>query len=221
MYKSRISHSRQASLCTRSGIQKIFALATLLTASSAQAFVFDDVDPDALLGSSRGGSWQWDYCYNKPDSEAVPVDPRSLVKPGFSQNRAVHFNAYWAECHADPEAVQEHAHPETCGELREQFNAGQGLMDTGSENVAALFAGNNYMGPESAGGISTFSAQQYNNLWKIWGGYFSRPNNFDSLVANRYGSGFAEGRNPYPLTGEDPNLTVSYTHLTLPTNREV
>ena len=34
-----------------------------------------------------------------------------------------------------------------------------------------------------------------------------RPDNFDELVAERYGSAFGPGRNPYPRPGEDPNRT--------------
>ncbi|WP_348675182.1 hypothetical protein [uncultured Abyssibacter sp.] len=182
------------------------AVLALLAAAPAQGFVFDD-DPDALLGSSRGGTWQWDYCVGKPDATPVPVDPRTLVQPGVSDGKAVHFNTRWAECHVDPELVQEHGHPETCGGLRDQFEAGARLMDTGGEGVAALFAGDNYHDAEAAGGVSTFSATQYNKLWQIWGGFFARPGNFDQLVAQRYGSGFSQGRNPYPLPGENPNAT--------------
>lgn len=181
-------------------------LGSFLFNTPAHAYVFDD-DPNALLGSSRGGMAQWDYCYGKPDNEPVPVDPRTLLQPGINEGKAVHFNAYWAECHVDPEAVKEAGHPETCGELRDLYYRGHQLMDTGGEKVAALFAGNSYNDLAAAGGISTFTANQYNRLWRIWGGYRSRPENFDVLVSNRYGSGFAEGRNPYPLPGEDPNLT--------------
>ena len=184
----------------------IAGISFITCASSAQALVYND-DPNALLASSRGGSWQWDYCYDKSDSEPVPVDPRTLVQPGVNDGKAVHFNAHWVECHTDPDAVQEHAHPETCGELRAQFERGAALMDTGGENVAALFVGNNYHDAAAAGGIASFTAAQYNQLWTIWGGFFSRPANFDTLVANRYGSGMAEGRNPYPLPGENPNLS--------------
>ena len=179
---------------------------TLTVSTISHAFVYDD-DPDALLGSSRGGLWQWDYCYGKDDSEPLPADPRTLVQPGISDGKAVHFNAYWAECHVDPEAVQEEAHADTCGELRDYFYRGERLMDTGGDGVAALFVGNSYNDWAAAGGIATFTASQYNRLWRIWGGFSQRPNNFDELVSNRYGSGFSEGRNPYPLPGEDPNQT--------------
>ena len=62
---------------------------------------------------------------DKDDSTPVPVDPRTLVQPGVSDGKAVHFNAYWAECHADPEAVQEYGNPETCGEVRDFFYRGE------------------------------------------------------------------------------------------------
>ncbi|AUM12592.1 rubber dioxygenase RoxB [Ketobacter alkanivorans] len=182
----------------------LFCSAT--TSQFAHAFVYDD-DPDALLGSSRGGMALWDFCYDKDDSEPLPVDPRTLLQPGISDGKAVHFNVNWAECHTDPVAVQEAGHPETCGELRDIFYRGETLMDTGSENVAALFVGNRYGSLAAVGGIATFNAAQYNKLWQIWGGYDERPEQFDLLVSNRYGSGIAEGRNPYPLVGEDPNRT--------------
>lgn len=175
-------------------------------AFSSNHFVFDD-DPDALLGSSRGGLAIWDFCYGKPNDAALPPDPRSLVQPGVNEGRAVHFNAYWKDCHVDPVAVNEVGTPKTCGELRAQFYRGEELMDTGSPGVSALFAGSNYKAIEAIWGISVFPARQYNKLWKIWGGYSDRPDNFDYLVAERYGSGLSQGRNPYPLPGEDPNLT--------------
>ncbi|HET8706241.1 MAG TPA: hypothetical protein VFM46_08070, partial [Pseudomonadales bacterium] len=177
-----------------------------LHTSPAQAYVFDK-DPNALLGSSHGGNAQWDFCYGKPDDTALPVDPRTLVKEGISDGKAVHFNTVWRECHVDPEAVQEAGHPTTCGELRAVFNKGHMIMDTGSPGVAALFTGEKYNSAAAVGGISVFSAVQYNKLWKRWGGFSSRPANFDQLVAERYGSGLSPGRNPYPLPGENPNLT--------------
>lgn len=183
-----------------------FLISSIFLTTAASAFVYDDA-PDALLGSSHGGNRQWDFCYGKPDQAALPVDPRTMVQPGVSDGKAVHFNAYWKECHRDPVAVQEAGHPTTCGELREVFHRGEALMDTGNPAAAALFAGTRYNAAAAAGGISTFSAVQYNKLWKIWGGYSKRPDNFDVLVTQRYGSGMAASRNPYPLPGEDPNAT--------------
>lgn len=180
----------------------------LLTGVSTNtlAFVYDE-KPDALLGSSHGGLAQWDYCYNKPDSTPLPPDPRTLIQPGISDGRAVHFNAFWKECHSDPHAVQEWGNSATCGELRAKHYRGEALMETGNPGVAALFAGTRYDAPAAAWGISTFSARQYNKLWKIWGRFPSRPANFDQLVAERYGSGLHTQRNPYPLPDEDPNQT--------------
>lgn len=177
----------------------------LIASSSVHAFVYDD-DPDALLGSSRGGQALWDFCRGKADSTPVPVDPRSLVQPGVSDGKAVHFNAFWKECHADPVAVQEIGHVETCGELRTMFERGAALMDTGNPSAGALFAGTAYYSAAAAGGISVFPAEQYNKVWTSWG-LAERPANFDELVAQRYGSGLSAGPNPYPLPGEDPNLT--------------
>jgi hypothetical protein len=160
-----------------------------------------------LLGSSRGGSARWDYCYGKPDSATLPPDPRWLVQPGVSNGRAVHFNAFWKDCHIDPVAEQEVGAAQTCGELRDRFYLGDELLNTGGPGAGTLFTGFDPTAPESLFGIATFSASQFNNLWTIWGGFLSRPDNFDQLVAERYGSGFGPDRNPYPLPGENPNLT--------------
>ncbi|WP_116809520.1 hypothetical protein [Steroidobacter cummioxidans] len=160
-----------------------------------------------LIKSSRGGSQLWDYCEGKGDATLLPADPRSLVQPGIGTGRAVAFNAFWKDCHTDPAAVQEAGHPKTCGELRQRFYRGDGLLDTGSRTVAALFTGDNPTTIESVFGAATLTAAQYNSLWVSWGGFLLRPDNFDELVAERYGSVFGAGRNPYPKPLEDPNRT--------------
>ena len=157
-----------------------------------------------LLGSSRGGSALWDFCEDKPDDATLPADPRSLVQPGVNEDAAVHFNIWWRNCHEDPEAVQEVGTPEDCGELRARFYRGDLLLDTGSHGVAGLFTGTD---PDSNQRSSTFTAAMFNQVWQVWGGYQTRPDNFDELVAERYGSAFGTNPNPYPLPGEDPNLT--------------
>ncbi|MEW6775609.1 MAG: hypothetical protein AB1405_04915 [Bdellovibrionota bacterium] len=161
----------------------------------------------SLLGSSRGGSPVWDYCYGKPDNTPVPVDPRRLVQPGVSDGKAVHFNAFYKDCHVNPAAVEEIGAAQTCGELRQRFYWGDSLLETGGPGVGALFTGTDPYALEAGLGIATFTAGQYNNLWKIWGSFLWRPSNFDTLVSERYGSGFKTGRNPYPKPGEDPNKT--------------
>ena len=118
-----------------------------------------------LIYSSHGGSSQWNYCYGKSDSTAVPTDPRSLVQPGVSDGRAVSFNAFWKDCHVDPVAVQEEGHAKTCGELRARFYHGNSLLDTGAPGVGALFTGNDPTTVESVFGTSTLTAAQYNALW--------------------------------------------------------
>lgn len=163
---------------------------------------------DALLGSSRGGSALWDFCYGKTDDTVLPIEPRALVQPGVNEGKAVHFNVAWKDCHVLPEVLaEEEGAAQTCGELRERFDHGDALLDTGSDGVAALFAGNYPLTVKGAFGISTFPATQYNKLWKIWNGFWWRPDNFDQLVAERYGSGFGPNPNPYPLPGENPNKT--------------
>jgi len=197
------------------------AIASVLFSATAAQAASD------LLYSSRGGSAQWNYCYGKPDAAVLPADPRTLVQPGISDGRAVIFNAFWKDCHTDPVAIQEVGPATTCGELRERFYKGDLLLDTGSAGVAALFAGNDPTTLESGFGTSTLTASQYNALWTTWGGFLLRPDNFDDLVAERYGSAFGPGRNPYPKPFEDPNRTNGgtgrlpemFTQLRLPDGR--
>jgi mono/diheme cytochrome c family protein len=180
-----------------------------------------------LIYSKRGGSAQWDWCYGKADSAVMPPDPRTLVQPGVNTGRAIAFNAYWKDCHVDPVAVQEAGHAKTCGELRARFNRGNTLLDTGANGVGALFTGNDTTTLESVFGTSTMTAAQYNLLWTSWSGFLVRPDNFDDLVAERYGSAFGTGRNPYPKPLEDPNRTNGgtgrlpemFTQLRLPDGR--
>src|SRR5215831_4586670 len=102
-----------------------------------------------LLGSSRGGSPRWDFCRGQPDDAVLPADPRSLVQPGTSDGRAVYFNAFYKDCHVDPQAVQETGAAATCGELRARFDRGEGLLHTGGPAVGGLFSGTNAMSVES------------------------------------------------------------------------
>jgi formylglycine-generating enzyme required for sulfatase activity len=186
----------------RGARRRRLAAALLLTLPCAAAA--DDDPTQALLGSRRGGSFTWDYCEGKPDATPLPPDPRTLAQPGTNAGKAVHMNTYWKNCHVDPVAVQEVGAAETCGELRERFYRGELLLDTGSAHPAGLFTGTD---PDSNLLGSTFSADAYNQVWMVWGGYVQRPQNFDELAAQRYGSGFGPNPNPYPLPGEDPNLT--------------
>jgi mono/diheme cytochrome c family protein len=177
------------------------ALAFVLLFASAASAATD------LIYSKRGGSPLWDWCSGKADSTALPPDPRSLIQPGISNGKAVHFNAFWRDCHLDPVAVEEVGHAKTCGELRARFWRGNGVLDTGGPDVAALFTGDDPTTLESLFGSSTMTAAQYNSLWLSWGGFLLRPDNFDELVAERYGSVFGPGRNPYPKPLENPNWT--------------
>jgi endo-cleaving rubber dioxygenase len=154
-----------------------------------------------LLGSKRGGHLWFDFCEGKDDSAALPVDPRALVQPGISDGKAVYFNAWWKDCHADPELVGEQPHPATCGELRASAARGAVLM----EGNGAQGAGN-FFGADGEGSAFSTTAEGYNNLWRIWG-MSERPDNFDELVAERFGVPRSYARNPYPLPGEDPNQT--------------
>ncbi len=147
-----------------------------------------------LLGGPRGGNVWGNFCAGQPDSAALPRDPRTLVQPGVNSGKAVAFNAYWRTCDNGV------PRPTTCGELRAQSALG-GIVGLGNGEIGSptSFAG----GSASPSGLP---ADQYNSLWQVWG-LSSRPDNFDTLVAERYGSPASLVRNPYPLPGEDPNAT--------------
>ncbi|HSW13630.1 MAG TPA: hypothetical protein VLI06_12370 [Solimonas sp.] len=160
------------------------------------------IDPGTLLpllGSSRGGHRWFDYCEGKGNEALLPPDPRSLVVSGINEGKAVHYNAYWKDCHADPELVGERAHPKTCGELRESHARGAVLM----KGNGAVGAGN-FFAATGEGDLFSTTAEGYNRLWFIWG-LPGRPDNFDDLVAERFGVPRSVERNPYPLPNEDPN----------------
>jgi len=152
-----------------------------------------------LLGSRHGGHAWFDFCEDKGDDTPLPADPRALVVPGVNAGKAVYYNAYYKDCHADPALVGEQAHPQTCGELRASLARGRVIMEgNGVPGAASFFAG------QEPAGYASIPASTFNRLWLAWG-LASRPDNFDELVAERYGSGTVAVRNPYPLEGEDPN----------------
>jgi mono/diheme cytochrome c family protein len=152
-----------------------------------------------LLGSAHGGHLWSAFCEGKSDDTALPPDPRSLVVEGANRDKAVFFNAYWRNCHANPSLVGEQAHPATCGEWRGSVARGAQLMvGNGAVGAGTFFAAS------QTTSVLTLPASTYNELWKVWG-LTSRPDNFDELVTQRYGGGATSARNPYPLPGEDPN----------------
>ncbi|MDP9141458.1 MAG: hypothetical protein M3O62_11790 [Pseudomonadota bacterium] len=171
------------------------------------------VQEQPLLGSKRGGHAWFDFCEGKTDDTQLPPDPRSLVQPGVNAGKAVHFNAYWKDCHRDEVPVGEEDAAKTCGELRDQWQRGEALV----KGDGAIGAGW-YFGSNGTGG--NFTAAQYNTLWESWG-LPGRPDNFDLLAAERYGMAIGTTRNPYPLPGEDANaknggtgqLPVGFTQL--------
>ncbi len=148
-----------------------------------------------LLGSARGGHYWFDFCEGKPDSTAVPVDPRELVGPGVNQGKAVYMNAFWQTC-------QDGNHPANCGELRARVARGYPLVASDGEvGAGSFFCGNSHECNNA------FPASDYNRMWDAIWGLSARPDNFDQLVAERWGMPLAPTRNPYPLPGEDANLT--------------
>ncbi|MEK6787656.1 MAG: hypothetical protein AABY68_01730 [Pseudomonadota bacterium] len=160
-----------------------------------------------LLGSSRGGWPLHDFCQLKSDDTPLPIDPRALVQPGVNAGKAVYFNTFWKDCHVDPARVGGRPHAKTCGELRAAVARGERLLKgNGEVGAGVLFRGNDPAVSGSSSDAPVFPASAYNNLWQIWG-MSARPDNFDELVAARYGTDFGAARNPYPLPGEDPNTS--------------
>ncbi len=144
----------------------------------------DVLDELPLLGSRRALHVWDEFCEGQPDSAVLPPDPRSLVVPGFNEGKAVFYNAYWQDCHAN--APEEEKQAKTCGEFRARRDRGlHFLMD--ELPTAAV-------------------SMDYNNAWQKWG-YSERPENFEELYTLRYGLNDAPFDNPYPLPGEDPNAT--------------
>ncbi|MFC4765643.1 c-type cytochrome [Dyella koreensis] len=144
-----------------------------------------------LLGSDHGGHPWFQYCKALPDSAPLPPDPRSLVTPTF--DKAVAFNVGWHQCM--------NQQPATCGELRSQAAAGARLLNGNGANEAGW-----QFSSGQSWSLWSMPASQYNQLWLRWG-LLWRPSNFDQLVAERYGTPLSAQRNPYPLPGENPNLT--------------
>jgi hypothetical protein len=145
----------------------------------------------ALLGGDRGGHYWFLFCEGQPDETPLPPDPRSLVTETY--DKAVVFNVRWYSC-LDQQ-------PATCGELRELRDEGKTLLrGDGLPHAGWQFSG------DAASSSWAISASQYNNLWQRWG-LLARPDDYDNLLAERYGTPLSGERNPYPLPGEDPNLT--------------
>lgn len=149
----------------------------------------------ALLKSRGGGHYWFDYCADKPDDAVVPDDPRELVQPGVSDGKAVLMNAWWQTCQTDN-------HPGTCGELRAR--AERGLATVASEgrlNSGSFFSG------DFAESNYAFPAADYGGMWSTVWGLSERPEQYDELIAQRWGMPLSRVRNPYPVDGEDPNAT--------------
>ena len=131
-------------------------------------------------------------CAGKPDTAPVPIDPRSLVKPGVNANpaAAIQFNAYYVDLHNPPAPYVNRlpARPQTCGQFRASAERGRRNLEQ-----------RQYFQPMAL-------AAQYHYIYTVWG-LLIRPPDFEEQVAKRYGLYPAPFRNPYPLPGEDPNRT--------------
>lgn len=147
--------------------------------------------PATLANTDRGGHYWFRFCEGQPDETPLPPDPRSLVTP--TTDKAVVFNVSWYSCL--------NQQPADCGELRALRDAGGTLLrGNGEQGAGWQFSGDH---PSSLWSIPSL---QYNLLYLRWG-LLTRPANFDELVAERYGTPLSADRNPYPLPGENPNLT--------------
>jgi endo-cleaving rubber dioxygenase len=175
-----------ASVCSIFVFRILFALVVALVVVEGTAAA-----QSTALRSDHGGHYWFRFCQEMPDETPLPPDPRSLVTPTY--DKAVVFNVAWHGC-LDQQ-------PATCGELRELKEAGRRLLrGDGMPGAGWEFSGDH---PSSTWSISS---DQYNSLWLRWG-LLARPADFDELVAERYGTPLSGARNPYPLPGEDPNLT--------------
>jgi endo-cleaving rubber dioxygenase len=204
------------------------------TACNLQSDGGDPVAELPLLRSSRGSHVWADFCADQPDSALLPADPRELVQPGVNGNRNVVFNIDWRSC--DTNEIQR---PANCGEYRSLVSEGELVAKgQGQPGTAHMFSANGYQSMDftdpttwmEGGSFFTIPAEAYNRLWQTWSGYIlrpalpARPENFDELIAQRYGSVLGSERNPYPLPGEDPNQTnggsgqlpVAFTQLREP-----
>ncbi|MGJ8668494.1 MAG: putative rubber dioxygenase RoxC [Oceanococcus sp.] len=142
----------------------------------------DSLESYPLLGSKRAAHVWEEFCATQSDDALLPPDPRSLIRPGVNQGKAVFFNAYWEDCHVNLPEQEKQAN--TCGEYRQRRDRGQHFL---IEELP----------------VSAMSAEDFNNSWQTWG-YEQRPENFEELYTLRYGLNLAPFHNPYPLPGEDP-----------------
>jgi mono/diheme cytochrome c family protein len=171
--------------------------AQLLGFVAPQACMLSDLGGDStefpLLGSARGGHLWDDYCAGKPDTAVLPADPRTLVVPGVNQDKAVYMNAFWQTCQADDT-------PANCGEQRARVARGYPIVASAGQVGAGSF----FSGSSSSSNYAV-SASAYNSLWEQAFGLDARPDNFDQLAAERWGTALSPTRNPYPVPGENPN----------------
>ena len=147
-------------------------------------------EPLPLLGSSHAKSVWEQFCEDPANIDApLPIDPRRMIQRGFGTNegKAVFFNAYWEDCHANlgPEEQQ----PETCREYIERRDYGRHIL---FELI-----------PSGSTSPSSFNGQA--GAWNLQEPYDQKK--FEEMLILRYGANHAPFRNPYPVGGEDPNAT--------------
>lgn len=150
----------------------------------------------SLLETDPAAAWSHNeaFCEGQaqPDGALIPEDPRHLVLPGISDGKAVVFNAYWEDCHANIPVKR----AQTCGEYRDRKRRGR---EQAIQSPAdGLFGEANLLFQISRSG--------FDNLWRTWG-LPGRPDDFDERLVQRYGLAPVDFRNPYPLPDEDPEAT--------------
>ncbi|MGJ8669399.1 MAG: hypothetical protein ACSHXK_07930 [Oceanococcus sp.] len=189
----------------------------------------EDTSAFPLLGSKRGGHVWAEFCSDAPDDAALPLDPRNLLNTVNNAQRGVAFNVDWREC-----SLNDPLRPTNCGEYRTAYALGELVgRGQGKAGTAHMFSGDanrgvNFSDPstwDTSASMWTITAEDYNNVWQSWSGYnfppADRPDNFDELISQRYGSPLPVEANPYPLPGEDANannggsgqLPLAFTQL--------
>jgi mono/diheme cytochrome c family protein len=149
-----------------------------------------------LLGPSmHGGSFAQSFCEGrdgkspKPDSAAVPLDPRARITKGSPNHqnatRAVYFNGAFLDCHVGMPVEEQPLGYKTCGEFRARVAKAEAFI------VSQMLG-------------SPVTAESYDSAWQSWG-MSKRPANYEALLALETAGTVAAYHNPYPIAGEDPN----------------
>jgi hypothetical protein len=196
----------------------------------------DEGEALPLLGNPGKHFFVNEFCDGASDDTPIDWsrDPRRLLTHDGglidSETYAVHFNDPYEICKTETlfetqarqnelrEAAGEtpiysaRPDPKTCGEWRASVQRGHDWiamwpsdqpMGTGEAHGEGFFG--------TGVGISGASAEEWNNLWRVWG-MPGRPDNFDRHVFERYGHSPPPAHidNPYPLPDELDQLSADF-----------